>query len=124
MHTVSDVSLFETLCIPCRSDHIPRGVSRLPATGVLMRVPAIGQLRIRRVTGRQALVPRSRCGGSRGIVPGNSSDLVPAPGLEPGRTQLQRLVRCQLRYAGVSTQPVIASTAVANVQFTIPAAPP
>src|SRR5580700_9933165 len=32
----------------------------------------------------------------------SKSNKVPAPGLEPGLTQLQRLVRCQLRYAGLS----------------------
>jgi hypothetical protein len=50
------------------------------------------------------------------------SNKVPAPGLEPGLTQLQRLVRCQLRYAGSPPRCVMEHCAERSP--TIPAATP
>lgn len=44
---------------------------------------------------------------TRWLQRSSKSNGVPAPGLEPGLTQLQRLVRCQLRYAGLPPRRVM-----------------
>ncbi len=51
------------------------------------------------------------------------SNIVPAPGLEPGRSQLQRLVGCQLPYAG-STHTLLRINEYRDRESTIPAGPP
>ena len=68
--------------------------------------------------------PTMNCVQHRMNEVNQTNRIVPAPGLEPGQTRLQRPVRCQLRYAGVWMQPDARRPRYCTRDITIPAGTP